>query len=227
MSAPHLARGALALIASLAVPAADARAKPVAPPPVDAGTVDVVRGSEPIVSLVRGRRAQLAACAPAGRVVRTTLSLRWARTGALTSIVVSGGTRAYRRCVQAALAGSVAAQTRGRGKLALIARGVGAPPPPVAHAALRTCQVDSDCTLHFQLSACIAQDPVAVNKSMLPAVRAAFPVRRIACGMGGPDFDRLQEDNANRYRTRCVARRCELIDTARASGGAPPASVEP
>ncbi|MBZ0231507.1 MAG: hypothetical protein K8M05_04095, partial [Deltaproteobacteria bacterium] len=85
-------------------------------------------------------------------------------------------------------------------------------PAPAGKAALQRCTVDADCTIHFQTHACIAGDPVAVNKRDMAAVRTAFPVRRIECAMGGPQYMDLMMANEGRYSAACEASRCVVRD---------------
>lgn len=85
--------------------------------------------------------------------------------------------------------------------------------PPVTTAPdLHRCTVDADCTIHFRTSACIAQDPIAVNKHDPAAVRAAYPVRRIECAMGGPQYQELLLANQGRYAAACEQARCVVKD---------------
>jgi len=81
-------------------------------------------------------------------------------------------------------------------------------------AALAACQVDTDCTIYFRTSACVPTDPIAVATAQLDRARALFPPKRIECGMGGPQYERLRRQNDGRWSTSCVAARCELREHA-------------
>lgn len=76
-----------------------------------------------------------------------------------------------------------------------------------------SCRADDDCTLYFRLLACTPGDPLAVNKRGLDAARAAYPVKNLACGMGGPQYEQLRASNEGRYSATCVKNRCELRDS--------------
>ena len=86
-------------------------------------------------------------------------------------------------------------------------------PAPAPTSSLQSCKVSSDCTLHFQVQACAGGEPVAVSVHAHPAaVRKAYPVQNIACGMGGPQYDDLRASNENRYTAACEHSRCVAHD---------------
>ncbi len=86
-----------------------------------------------------------------------------------------------------------------------------APSAPTA-ASLQACEVDSDCRVHFRTSACFPGDPIGVNVRDPAAVRTIFPVKRQACAMGGPQYERQRMANEGRYGAVCKLDRCEVVD---------------
>lgn len=206
---------ALLLVATTAGAQPDARALPA--PPARA-SVEIVRAAPGLAAAIEARAGAIAACVPTNRTqVKTRVYLRWSDRGTVVASVVTGGTAAYNACVRRAVRGALDVTRRGSGVVQLIARAPAKPtpkPPTIttAHPELVACKVDSDCTLHFQLSACVPSDPIAVNTSNPTAVRTAFPVRRLECAMGGPQYERLRMSSENRYSTRCVQKQCALID---------------
>lgn len=196
------------------------------PPPEDAafaprpGPVEVVSGHAVVAAQVEARSARLATCTPRTRAtfVRTRVKLRWSARGDVRAVAVSGpGGAAFARCVSRALRGPLAAAPAraGSGSAVVIVRRAvvrtPAPPPP-GKADLQRCTIDADCTIHFREHACISGDPIAVNKSDLAAARTAFPVRRLECAMGGPQYMELLMANEGRYRAACEASRCVVRD---------------
>ncbi len=189
--------------------------------------VEVVRGHAVVAAQIEDRSGALLACAQRGRTtfVRANVRLRWNARGQVRAVTVAGGGGAFNRCAGRALRGVMAdPPTRaGTGVAAVIVR-TGAPttpttPPPTTTtrpdgtADLQRCTADSDCTIYFQTSACIPQDPVAVSATADPAaVRTAFPPRRIECGMGGPQYDELRESNEGRYSAACERLTCVVRD---------------
>lgn len=176
--------------------------------------VQIVRGTPAVTAHVEGHAAALQSCAAKGTAdqVRTRVWMRWDRRGRIRSIRVKGGTAAYRRCVQKALAGTLPlARRRGGSGSAMFVVPRPSSPDPLAMTApvdLHACQVDADCTLHFRQHACVPGDPVAVNKLDPAAVLAAYPVTHQACGMGGPQYDKLRAETENRWTAACEASRC-------------------
>jgi hypothetical protein len=200
-----------ALLAAAARPAAAIRPKDdlVAP------KVEVLRGDSVVSAHVVRRAAGLQACAARGRAdtVKARASIRWDKRGRAKRITVYGGTAAFRRCAKKALAGAlpIVARRRGSGSAAFLVKKLASPDPlatttqPVD---LHACQEDADCTLHFQLHACVPSEPVAVNKLDPAAVRATYPVRHLDCAMGGPQYDELRSSHENRWTARCEKSRC-------------------
>jgi hypothetical protein len=77
---------------------------------------------------------------------------------------------------------------------------------------LYACQVDADCTVYFRHDGCFPGDPVGVAVARLADARRLIPVRRDACGMGGPDYERRRLANEGRYSARCERQRCAVVD---------------
>jgi hypothetical protein len=180
-------------------------------------------GDESIRAYVEDHGAALLQCAELGSssFARLQVRLSWNRRGKISSVGVSGGGARVNRCAGKALRGSIAlaAPRAGRGKTQVLLRTDGRirtpAPTPVATPVptLQRCTADADCVIHFQESACIPGDPVAVSATAsAAAVRAAFPVRRIECGMGGPQYDELRRSNEGRYTPACEAKRCVVRD---------------
>lgn len=190
----------------------------------------LTRGQGPAAELVQSRAADLVACSHNGRatLLRMRVTLRWNRDGKVLRANSYGGSAAVNRCVAKVLGGFIPNVTgRGSAQVAytirrpaiVIAPAPGpmplpVPPPRVATSALLTCNVDDDCTLHFQTMSCVARDPIAVNKRDPDAVRLAFPVKQEACGMGGPQYDQLRDDNERRWSASCSKSRCTVIEHA-------------
>ncbi|HUQ04334.1 MAG TPA: hypothetical protein VM261_17665 [Kofleriaceae bacterium] len=185
--------------------------------------VEVVSGDATVAAQLEARAAQLAECKPRTRAtfIRTRIKLRWNARGEVRSVSVGGpGGAAFARCVSKALRGSLVeppARAGSGSAVVILRRAVVRKPdaltlPATRTPALQRCTVDADCVIHFQSSACIAGDPVAVNGTDMAAVRAAYPVRRLDCGMGGPQYDRLRMQNEGRYSAACEARQCVVRD---------------
>ncbi len=213
-----LALAALALAALTST----AAAKRMPPPP--ASPVTITSTSRPLTDHLAAHEAALIACAKRerGATIKATVLARWADDGTLGVVRVGGGTARFGRCATAALRGQLAGVTgaaSARAKLVIDRKRLGpAPRPDDGLAALATCQVDSDCTIYFRTSACVPADPIAVATAQLDAARAKFPVKREACGMGGPQYERLRRANDGRWTTSCVASRCGLIEHATTPG---------
>ena len=77
---------------------------------------------------------------------------------------------------------------------------------------LYACRVDADCTVYFRHEGCFFGDPVGVAVARLADARRLLPVRRDACGMGGPDYERRRLANEGRYSARCERQRCAVVD---------------
>ncbi|MBP8807713.1 MAG: hypothetical protein KBG48_30710 [Kofleriaceae bacterium] len=77
---------------------------------------------------------------------------------------------------------------------------------------LYACQVDAECTVYFRHDGCFPGDPVGVAVARLADARRLIPVRRDACGMGGPDYERRRLANEGRYSARCERQRCAVVD---------------
>ena len=208
---------ALAAVA-LAALTATAAAKRMPPPPP--GPVTITSSSRPLADYLAAHEAALIACAKRerGAVLKVTVLVRWADDGTTGAVRVGGSTARFGRCATAALRGQVpgaSSRTTARAKLVIDRKRLGAAPrPDDGLAALATCQVDSDCTIYFRTSACVPSDPIAVATTQLDAARAKFPLKLLACGMGGPQYDRLRRQNEGRWSTSCVAARCGLIEHA-------------
>jgi hypothetical protein len=179
-------------------------------------TVEVTKGNPVVTSHVVRNGDELVACAAKGRAgaVKARVAIRWDRRGKARSIVVKGGTMAFRRCAKEALAGTLPITKRraGSGSASFVVRKPAAAPAKPAAPDLQACQVDSDCTIHYQLHACVVGDPIAVNKTDSAAVYKTYPVRRLDCGMGGPQYDELRRSVENRWSARCEASRCVVHD---------------
>jgi hypothetical protein len=200
--------------------------------------VEVVSGHAVVAAQVEARATELSQCSPRTRAtfVRMRVKLRWSARGGVRAVAVSSpGGAAFARCVQRALRGALVSPTgrAGSGSAAVILRRTiirtgPTPPPPAPEptpmpapepaprvpstATLQQCTVDTDCTIHFRTHACISSDPVAVNKSDMTAVRDAYPVRRIDCAMGGPQYMELLMRNEGRYSAACEVSRCVVRD---------------
>lgn len=213
-----LALAALALAALTSTAAAKRMPLPPASP------VTITSTSRPLTDHLAAHEAALIACAKRerGATIKATVLARWADDGTLGVVRVGGGTARFGRCATAALRGQLAGVTgaaSARAKLVIDRKRLGpAPRPDDGLAALATCQVDSDCTIYFRTSACVPADPIAVATAQLDAARAKFPVKREACGMGGPQYERLRRANDGRWTTSCVASRCGLIEHATTPG---------
>lgn len=213
---------ALAAVA-LAALTSTAAAKRMPPPP-QPGPVTITSTSRPLTDHLAAHEAALIACAKRerGATIKATVLVRWDDDGALGVVRVGGSTARFGRCATAALRGQLAgvtARASARAKLVIDRKRLGAAAgPDDGVAALATCQVDSDCTIYFRTSACVPSDPIAVATAQLDAARAKFPVKREACGMGGPQYERLRRANDGRWTTSCVAARCGLIEHATTSG---------
>ena len=199
---------------ALAKPAAAYARKPPA--------VEVVEGDPTVTDHVNAHAAELAKCTPRTRAtfVRSRVTLRWNARGDVKSVAVGGpGGAAFARCVSKALRVPLdeAPARGGRGSPVVIIRRtvVRTPvlaPAPVAVSPLQQCTKDDDCVVHFQSDACFPGDPVAVNKSDMTAVRAAFPVRHLDCAMGGQKYMEERMANEGRYSAACEAKQCVVRD---------------
>ncbi|MBL8624354.1 MAG: hypothetical protein JNK64_23810 [Myxococcales bacterium] len=210
---------ALAAVA-LAALTTTAAAKRMPPPPPRPGPVTITSSSRPLTDYLTAHQAALIACAKRerGAVLKVTVLVRWDADGTTGAVRVGGATARFGRCATAALRGQipgVSGRASARAKLAIDRKRLGpAPRLDDGPAALAACQVDSDCTIYFRTSACVPTDPIAVATSQLDAARAMFPLKRVDCGMGGPQYERLRQENAGRWSTSCVAARCELREHA-------------
>jgi len=210
------------LLAALALAAltSTAAAKRMPPPPPQPSPVTITSTSRPLTDHLAAHEAALIACAKRerGATIKATVLVRWDDDGALGVVRVGGSTARFGRCAAAALRGQlpgVSARASARAKLVIDRKRLGpAPRPDDGSAALATCQADSDCTIYFRTSACVPSDPIAVATAQLDRARALFPVKREACGMGGPQYERLRRANDGRWTTSCVASRCELREHA-------------
>lgn len=222
---------ALSLLATAGVAAAKPapirpdpdRGRPYRPP----AQLEVTRGDPTVAAHVEARAGAIARCLT-GRgttFVRARVRLTWARTSKVRSIGVSGGGAAFARCVGKALRGSLPGKVArgGSGRVEFVVRAfdtiepVPVPmpepePKPLPAGDIHACRVDSDCTLHFRLSACVPGDPVAVNTLDPAKVRTTYPVRRLECAMGGPQYDELLRSTENRWAARCEQARCVVHD---------------
>lgn len=213
---------ALAAVA-LAALTSTAAAKRMPPPPKP-GPVTITSSSRPLTDYLAAHEAALIACAKRerGATIKATVLARWDDDGALGVVRVGGGTARFGRCATAALRGQlpgITTRASARAKLVIDRKRLGATPrPDDGLAALATCQVDSDCTIYFRTAGCVPSDPIAVATAQLDAARAKFPLKLLACGMGGPQYDRLRRQNEGRWSTSCVAARCELREHPIAPG---------
>jgi hypothetical protein len=219
----------LGILTSAGVAAARPAVRPPDPtdgqPPSAPAQLEVISGDDTVAQHVISRTDAIVACLDARRAtfVRARIRLSWGRDRKVRSVGVSGGGASFSRCVGKALRGLMPETTvrAGSGRVVIALRAArvapgpapGPQPMPAPPAGdLHTCRIDTDCTLHFRTSACIASDPVAVNKLDPAKVRATYPVRRLECGMGGPQYDELRDSNENRYSAACERARCVLRD---------------
>lgn len=77
---------------------------------------------------------------------------------------------------------------------------------------LYACRVASDCTIVFREQSCFPGDPVGVATARLAEARQRITIRREACGMGGPDYERRRLQNEGRWTVGCTAGRCQVVD---------------
>jgi hypothetical protein len=218
-------------LASIPFAAADRKPVRPAPPPVN---LTVAPGSDArLGQVVRTHAGDLIACASRS-LIKVKLRASFDHGGRARQIIVrSDGGRAFERCVAKALRGERSARrgVSGPRDVAFVidaAPGMPAPkpvpvpapkpvpapapPPKPGKLDVQACKVDSDCTVHFRVHACFPGNPIGVNKLDPAAVRAAFPVERHACGMGGPQYDRQRMANEGRYTAACQASRCAVVD---------------
>ena len=217
--------------------------RPTEPPPPP--PVEITGGHPVVSAHVARNAAALSACAVHSRtpLVKARVRVTWDAKGRAKTVFVGGSTAAFGRCARTALLGAVPAVSRHSGSgvativvrrpppaPVLIAKPEPPPPPvvkpeppkpappkpPVVKAGdIHSCRADSDCTLHFRLHACVPSDPVAVNQRDPEKVRATYPVRHLACGMGGPQYDQLRFESENRWSARCEQSRCVVHDNGR------------
>lgn len=180
--------------------------------------LEVVRGDRPVVTHVQANADAIVACSRRGRAtfLRVRVTMRWDARSRVQRVNVYGGSAAFNRCTRQVLGRTIAATNRrGSGQATIIVRRpdvVATPTPRPAATDLQSCTRNDDCTIHFQLHACISGDPVAVNQLDPAAVKLEFPVRRLACGMGGPQYQELVMRNANRWSATCEQARCTVHD---------------
>lgn len=191
----------------LGLTAGVAAAKPARVPATDPARFIFVSGAGVAADHVQSLDSALVACATAGRVaiVKLRVTLRWNRAGQVTTVGALGGTAALNRCVARVLRGSIAGASGAGSATVRFALRRAAP------GALDTCKVDGDCTVYFRRHACVPTDPLAIATTKLVAARAQFPMSRVECGMGGPQFDRLQRES-DRWSASCVKARCTLVE---------------
>jgi hypothetical protein len=86
------------------------------------------------------------------------------------------------------------------------------PRPPAADA-MFACAGDGDCTLVFLGRGCLPSDPVAVAKGHESQARQKLAKGPpLACGIGGPQYERDRRAIQARYGSACRARKCTLVD---------------
>jgi len=209
----------------------------VAGAPVPGGPlpVEITTTQPKLVAHLQTHGPALQTCALTAKpsLLRVKVRLAWNRGQRTYGVAVSGGGGTFNRCAAKALRGTlVGGGTRsGSGRATLVLRrGAIAPARPVPipmtppssspATALDSCRVDTDCTVHFRMYACVNSDPIAVSSKDPAAVRAAYPVRRLDCGMGGPQWEAAR-DAADRWSARCEVNRCVLVE------GPVPASLHP
>lgn len=201
----------LLLLTGTAV-AKPAGGRPFPAPP----SVEVVSGDPTVAEHVMARADVIARCMNGSRATfaRVRIKLAYGVNRKVRSVAVSGGGATFARCVGRALRGWMPGEVvrGGSGRVVIAVRKGGGGPTPVPAGDIHTCRVDDDCTIHFRQHACIPGDPVAVNRLDPARVRTTYPVEHIACGMGGPQYDRLRDANENRYSAACEARRCVVRD---------------
>lgn len=212
-----LALAAVAL-AALSTTAAAKRRPPPPPSPVT-----ITASSRPLADHLAASEAAVVVCATRerGAVLKAAVLVQWNADGTTAAVRVASANARFRRCLTTALRGqipNVGGRASARAKIVVDRKRLGGAPARGA-AALTACKVDSDCMVWFQTSACVPQDPIAVASAQLAAVRVTFPVKRLECGMGGPQYDRLLEENQGRWTTTCVAARCQLHEHAIRAGG--------
>lgn len=199
----------------LSVPLAAADGRPVRPP---APNLSVTTTSDPrLAHLVSANVTELLACAKTSPI---TVKLRasFDRGGrARTVIARSKAGRAFERCVERAIRGDQSARKGASGPRAAtftIDAGPGLPTPdPRPVSALQACKVDSDCKVYFRAYGCFPGDPIGVNAAAAPAaLLKAFPVKRDACGMGGPQYEQQRMANEGRWTAACQVDRCIVND---------------
>ena len=220
MTTPRLTLFATLVTVATASPALALRADGalVLPQP----PVEVLRGDSVTSAHVLRRADALEACAArTGKPsIQARVRMSWDRRGKPRNLRVTGGTAAFRRCAKQALIAKVPIVQRrwGSGYAVFVVRPPSSPDPlaltpapePAAAPDLLACEVDRDCTLHFRLHACVPSDPIAVNKSDLVSVYRTYPVRRLDCAMGGPQYTELRQANENRWTAACVRQKCTV-----------------
>jgi len=200
------------------VPPSDPLAFAPAPP-----ALEIVDGDATVIALVQSRSDGLLACArQRATFVRARVRVAWTRKGKVRSATVSGGSAAFNRCatrlLRTGLAESIIRAGSGRASL-IIRPGSYVPPtpkpptPPVTGKVdIQACTVDSDCVVHFRSSGCFPGDPVGVNQLDPAQVQLTFPVKRMACGMGGPQYEQRRMADEGRYSAACEKKRCVVHD---------------
>lgn len=197
----------------VAATAGVAHAKRVPLPPAPS-PVQVTSASPLLGDYITARGAGLTACA--GRAtapISARVAISWNRAGRTQSVVVRGGSARFRRCATTMLRGVFPqVSARGRAQAMIVVTTADATSSTPSASALDTCVADADCTIYFRTSGCVPADPLPVATTSLAAAKVRFPLRMLACGMGGPQYDKLRSANEHRYSTRCVQRTCTLID---------------
>ena len=75
------------------------------------------------------------------------------------------------------------------------------------------CQGDGDCTLIWLGRGCVRSDPKAVAKARQGEAQQKFSRGpRLACGIGGPDYEKQVRAVERRYGVTCKAGQCTLVD---------------
>jgi YD repeat-containing protein len=216
---------ASAALAQPAGPPAPHPMRPVPPPPAPIPAVEIVRGTGPAAAVVQAHVDAVAACMPATRhtPVRARVALRWDRHGRLVDITLTGGPAAFDRCASRALRGTIPATQRGHDLALILVQPRAAAPitPPGGSVDLQACTADGECTLFYREHGCVAGDPVAVNAAHLDLAPQKYPVRRLECAMGGPQYEQLRMNAEARYSTRCEQHRCTVHDAGPDAGKLP------
>ncbi len=205
---------------ALAAMSTTAAAKRMPPPP---GPVTRTPSSRPLADHLTASEAAVVVCArrERGAVLQATVMVRWNADGTTGPLRVASANARFGRCLTTALRGQIpggSGRASARARVVVDRKRLGGATGGGA-AALTACKVDSDCMVWFRTSACVPTDPIAVASAQLAAVRVTYPVKRIECGMGGPQYDELLEANRGRWTTTCVAARCALHEHQTTTGG--------